>query len=273
MEKELTIAIDWDDVICPLNAVAIQIYNERAKGEKLTLNHICDWSSGEKLLEPIYRGMELYDRQRPLPEWLKVIPELNEMGKVIIATNPYPEHYAFRRNQIHHFFPLLKEDQIRIGPGKEGVPFTFLLDDNDGTVRKSKAKYPLLFDQPWNRDYKGERVQTPEDFFQYVMKRIGKEQSRERGKSMSYVITNTFSTALHKKGYHFLARETDKILHAFQTEPTWNGTAWEAEEETPLVLTEDTIEQKVKDWNLENEIPDASDIHYEWIKEKECVRI
>lgn len=175
MEKELTIAIDWDDVICPLNAVAIQIYNERAKGEKLTLNHICDWSSGEKLLEPIYRGMELYDRQQPLPEWLKVIPELNEMGKVIIATNPYPEHYAFRRNQIHHFFPLLKEDQIRIGPGKEGVPFTFLLDDNDGTVKKSKAKHPLLFDQPWNRDYKGERVQTPEDFFQYVMKRIGKE--------------------------------------------------------------------------------------------------
>lgn len=90
---------------------------------------------------------------------------------------------------------------------------------------------------------------------------------------MSYTITNTFSIALHKKGYHFLARETDKTLHAFQAEPTWNGTVWEAEEENPLTLTEEVIEQKIKDWNLENEISDVSDIHYEWIKERECVQI
>lgn len=90
---------------------------------------------------------------------------------------------------------------------------------------------------------------------------------------MSYAITNIFSTALHKKGYHFLARETDKTLRAFQTEPMWNGIAWEVEEETPLALTEEMIKQKVKDWNLENEISDVSDIHYEWIKERECIRI
>lgn len=175
MDKELTFAIDWDDVIAPLNAVAIQIYNERTKGEKLTLNHICDWSSGEKLLEPIYRGMELYDRQRPLPEWLTVIPKLNEIGKVIIATNPYPEHYAFRKNQIQRFFPLLWEDQLRIGPGKETVPFTFLLDDNDHTIGQSKASYPVLFEQPWNHQYPGKKVSTPDEFLRYV-----KEQCRSK---------------------------------------------------------------------------------------------
>lgn len=95
-------------------------------------------------------------------------------------------------------------------------------------------------------------------------------------KSLSYTMTNAFSAALHKKGgYQFLARDLDGTLHAFVSEPFWNGTEWKMEEgeENPVLLNEETIRKWIGDWNLEKEIPDPSAVYYGWIKGKECIRI
>ena len=91
---------------------------------------------------------------------------------------------------------------------------------------------------------------------------------------MPDIMTDLFIKALKRKGgYHFLARETDRALHAFQKEPTWNGTTWEGDGECPIALTEEKVEQLVREWNMEKKIPDSSKIRFDRIREMTCVRI
>lgn len=152
MQKtHITFGIDWDDVIAPLNSVAVAIYNEQHQSP-ITLDVLTHWNSGGMILGDIYQSMELYEKQSPIPEAVQLIHELETIGNVYIATHPLPHVEPFRRQQIHQTFPEIPEDRILIGSGKETIPFTFLLDDNLRTIQLSKAEFPVLLDQPWNQE-------------------------------------------------------------------------------------------------------------------------
>lgn len=155
---EITFGIDWDDVIAPLNPVAIQIYNQTAENP-ITEDVLTHWNSGGNILGNIYQSMELYEKQTPIPAAVDMIHELEQIGKVYIATHPLAHVETFRKQQILNAFPEIPEDQIIIGSGKEKLPFTFLLDDNLRTIQLSKADFPVLLDQPWNQESKNSKYQ------------------------------------------------------------------------------------------------------------------
>ena len=167
MKRKIAIALDWDDVVAPLNQVAVELYNER-NGTHMKLEQIEKWTDGDRFLRDIYLDLELYRRQKPDPAFLEVIPKLQRIGNVYIASNPFPQHYGIRREQIHRFFPSIPDPKIYLGPGKETIPYTFLLDDNDVTVGRSNARVPVCFDQPWNREYEGNRVKDAYQFLDLI---------------------------------------------------------------------------------------------------------
>lgn len=149
----ITFGIDWDDVIAPLNPIAVKLHNQKT-GEHLTTDILTHWNDGGKILGHIYRSMELYENQEPTPKAIRLIHKLESIGTVYIATHPFSHVEPFRKQQIHMTFPELPENQIIIGPGKENIPFTFLLDDNLRTIQTSRATYPVLLDQTWNQESK-----------------------------------------------------------------------------------------------------------------------
>lgn len=150
--KKLTIGIAWDDVIAPLNDIAIELHN-RNTGSNDTIDILKSWETAETVLWNIYKTTELYHKQRPTDEAIEAIHKLEKFGEIFIATTPFPEIYPIRKEQVHKFFPEIHDDHIIIGPGKNELKFDFLLDANMATCIASKAKHPVLMEKPWNKSF------------------------------------------------------------------------------------------------------------------------
>lgn len=154
----ITFGIDWDDVLAPLNQVAVNLHNQKT-GEHLTTDVLTHWKDGSRIFGSIYHSIELYENQNATQEAIELIHQLETIGIVYIATHPFEHIASFRRQQIAATFPEIPDDRILIGPGKETIPFTFLLDDNLRTIQTAKATYPVLLNQTWNQESKDSKYQ------------------------------------------------------------------------------------------------------------------
>lgn len=175
MQPKPVFLIDWDDVICPLNSIALELHNQQS-AEQYNLEHLESWSAAKHILWDVYQKTELYSKQVPMDSAVDMIQELQSLGTVIIPTTPFPQFYELRKQQINLYFPNIQDEHIFIGTNKNTLNADFLLDDNLNTCITSKAKHPVLLAKPWNKSFEEiqqsyphvKRVNTHKEFLNLV---------------------------------------------------------------------------------------------------------
>lgn len=168
----LTIGIDWDDVLCDLNARAIELANkEHEFNPPLALEEIDTWENTGRasVIKKYYKEQRLYDAQYVTGEAKKFMSMLCKQADVYICTAVAPDFMGTRVKQIKNAFPDFPEENIIMGFRKSLVKFDVSLDDGAHNILESKSKYPVLFRKPWNHKITGVlAVNTYDDFLQLL---------------------------------------------------------------------------------------------------------
>lgn len=168
----LTIGIDWDDVLCDLNARAVELANKEYEfNPPLVLEEIDTWENTGRasVIKKYYKEQRLYDAQYVTDEAKKFMSMLCKQADVYICTAVAPDFMGTRVKQIKNAFPDFPEENIIMGFRKSLVKFDVSLDDGAHNILESKSKYPVLFRKPWNHKITGVlAVNTYDDFLQLL---------------------------------------------------------------------------------------------------------
>lgn len=176
--NKLKIGLDWDDVVAPFNSIAIDMANKKY-GLDLKLEDIDSWENTGKasVIKEFYSSTELYKRQKPKKETIKLINELMNIADVYFITAVGIDFMTLRAKQILDAFPNLSPDKILIGAAKNLVHFDIVLDDAVHNILESPADYPVLMRKPWNKDMTGLlAVNNIEEFVSLVEQIISNEE-------------------------------------------------------------------------------------------------
>ena len=127
--------IDFDDVLAPLNDVAVELANEKY-GLNLTINDITCWEHTEKtkVVKEFYALKSTLDKQVVPESAKKFIKELQKLGDVYIITAVVPELMGVRIQQIKAAFPNITDENIIMGYAKNLVHFDVTLDDGPHNI-------------------------------------------------------------------------------------------------------------------------------------------
>ena len=168
--KNITIGIDFDDVLSDLNSRAIEMANEEY-GFGLELKDINSWENTEKasVIKKYYKMADVYKRQHVTEETKQLFQKIRNEGEVFIVTAIAPEFMSFRHQQIKEAFPDFPDENIIMGKQKHLIKFDIILDDCPDNVFRSTSSFPVLMRKPWNNDVTGLlSVNTLDDFLQLI---------------------------------------------------------------------------------------------------------
>ena len=166
----LNFGLDWDDVISPLNEIAVRMANKE-EGLDLKLEEIDSWELKGRTAAILkyYNDIRLYERQTVSEEAKAFVNTLRRKGNVYFITAIGPKFMSYRAEQILRAFPDFPENNIIMGFQKTLVQFDVTLDDGPHNIIKSGAKYPVLYRKPWNRNLSGVlSVNNYSEFLQLV---------------------------------------------------------------------------------------------------------
>lgn len=178
--KKFTIALDIDDTLMVYEDILCSICREEY-GINIHVEDLTDWDFGafsdeeRDIIFSVIKSGRVLPRQRPMKEAVKMLDALLERGHhIMVASSVNPENMGMRAEQLHTFFPQIRD--IMLGNRKELLEADFLLDDCDINIRHSHARYPVLLRQPWNRNVTEEQaekdgfkiVETHQQFVDYV---------------------------------------------------------------------------------------------------------
>lgn len=157
--KNIKIGIDFDDTLCPLVQVAIDMYNKE-HNENHKIEEINKWGIDEEN-SFISKMVSYYDNQKVL--FNQVVPEeskefvkkLTETNDVYIVSAVKPENMGLRVLQILSNFPEIDESHIIMGKHKNIMHFDIMIDDAPHNILESNCKYSILIRKPWNRELSG----------------------------------------------------------------------------------------------------------------------
>ncbi|MDR0287530.1 MAG: hypothetical protein LBI03_07505 [Clostridiales bacterium] len=178
--ENLTIWIDYDDVLGDCNGYALRITNEKYN-LNLTLEDIVSWgelgNDADKRLE-CYDDPDFFRNQPLLPgakEFMKKLLSI-PTRKVLIVTDIRYKFKDIRTEKILNEFPEIGEDNILIGARKENVWANISLDDKPKNTLNSIADFPVLFRYPWSNNLTGLLSVNNYNEFLSIVERI--ERSR-----------------------------------------------------------------------------------------------
>lgn len=163
----LNFGLDWDDVISPLNEIAVRMANEE-EGLDLTIQDLDSWELKGKAASILkyYDDIRLYEQQTVSDEAKNFVNTLRKKGNVYFITAIGPRFMSFRAKQILEAFPDFPENNIIMGFQKSMVQFDVTLDDGPHNILKSGAKYPVLYRKPWNRNLSG--VLSVNNYYEFL---------------------------------------------------------------------------------------------------------
>ena len=168
--KNITIGIDFDDVLCDLNTRAIEMANEEY-GLNLRLSDITSWENTGKasVIKKYYKTSNVYEKQYVTQDTKDLFKKICNEGEVYIVTAIAPEFMGLRHQQIKNAFPDFPDENIIMGKQKHLIQFDIMLDDCSNNVFKSTSSFPVLMRKPWNTDVTGIlSVNNLEDFLQLI---------------------------------------------------------------------------------------------------------
>lgn len=172
--KKLVVILDWDNVMAPCTELACQ--KSTARGYPVDVKEVTMYSFKNlpedisKMLMDIFDEPDFFDDQAPYPGAVEMVDELLDAGhEVVISSAMKPGLMGIRSSQIAAFLPRLDPKNIMLGSRKDLLRGDLLLDDALYNIETSPARYPVVFNQPWNKDSEGYiRVSKYKEFVNMV---------------------------------------------------------------------------------------------------------
>ena len=158
MQNMRIVVLDCDDVLYMTNEAALQRLNEEY-GSGYSLEDITKWGSIGSLIDERLK----YFSDSSFMESIPLYPEAEEFVKTLLdndcevffCTSIEFSCTEARVRSLMRNFPQIKTDHIIIGKRKDLLACDYMLDDRIHNIETSRAEYPVLFDKPWNRSYRG----------------------------------------------------------------------------------------------------------------------
>lgn len=163
----MKIGLDADDVLLSCNQYAIDLYNKNYE-ENFSIHDLKNWEGNGEIekRKKYFRDIEFLKTQPPLEGAQELIRKLCAKHEVFIITAIPSDVTKYRADRLRELFPEVSETNYIFATRKDLVDVDILLDDGPHNILSSRAKYPILYRQPWNQGLTGMlSVNSYEEFF------------------------------------------------------------------------------------------------------------
>jgi len=157
----MVIVCDVDNVICNLQEVVVNLFNER-NGTHYTLNHFTEYdvmnvlpTSDAIKMRDIYSETGLYNIVKPLIGAQDSLQKLISDGhQVYLVTDAIPKTYGEKVEFIHRYFPFIDDGHIVAMKHKHLFRCDVLIEDNLANLLAKPYYHRICFNYPWNESKK-----------------------------------------------------------------------------------------------------------------------
>ena len=157
----MVLCVDVDDVICNLQEVVINLFNERY-GSHYTINDFTDYDVMNVLpaqdgivMRDLYGEGGLYNQVKPMKNAQESLRKLINMGhQVYLVTAAVPKTYNEKIQFIKRYFPFIEESHIVCMKHKWMFKCDVMIEDNLQTLLTKPYYHRILMDRPWNQSNK-----------------------------------------------------------------------------------------------------------------------
>lgn len=154
----MVIVCDVDDVVCNLQEVVVNLFNER-HGSSYKVNDFTEYDVMNILptqdgiaITDMYGEPGLYSKVRPMPGAQESLQKLINMGhKVYLVTAAIPKTYGEKVEFIKRYFPFINEENIVCMKHKWMFNADVMIEDNLQTLLAKPHYHRVLLDRPWNQ--------------------------------------------------------------------------------------------------------------------------
>lgn len=154
----MVIAIDMDNVLCNLQEVVVELFNERY-GTNYTLEGFTDYDVAQNLpkneailMKTMYGEDNLYSNIKPLHGAQNAIEKLiNDGHQVYVVSDVIPKTYAEKVEWLRFYFPQIDEAHIVAMKHKHLLRCDVMIEDNLQNLLAKPYYERVCFDYAWNR--------------------------------------------------------------------------------------------------------------------------
>lgn len=159
----MIIACDVDNVICNLQEVVVNLFNNRY-GSNYTLNDFIDYdvmnvlpSQDGVVMRDMYSESGLYNKVKPIAGSQDALRKLISKGhQVYLVTDAIPKTYLEKVEFIHRYFPFIDDSHIVAMKHKHLFRCDVMIEDNLTNLLTKPYYHRICFNYPWNefkKDY------------------------------------------------------------------------------------------------------------------------
>ena len=157
----MVIACDIDNVLCNLQEVVVNLFNERY-GTNYTLNNFTEYDVMNVLptveavqMQTMYGEVGLYNHVKPLPGAKDALQKLiNEGHQVYLVTDAIPKTYGEKVEFINRHFQFIDDSHIVAMKHKHLFRCDVLIEDNLSNLLAKPYYHRICFNYPWNESKK-----------------------------------------------------------------------------------------------------------------------
>jgi len=179
--KMLKVALDFDSVLSDTMIRWVELFNEK-KGTKLTKKDVVSWSFWNDFHITMDEAFDIFEEA--WSDWKNLPPtednitdkvkQLTNISTVDIVTHVRDSHLQYVKMWLKNK-NISYENFVSVQGDKMNLSYDVFIDDSPNVAQNSSqsGKDCLLYDQPWNRNIKGEkitRIKSLDDAFTFIKK-------------------------------------------------------------------------------------------------------
>lgn len=155
----MIIAVDIDNVLCNLQEVVIETFNERYRTE-YTVDDFTEYDvenvlpvEHAVLMKSIYAEPEIYDKVKPIIGAKDGLRKLVDAGhSVYLVSDIIPSTYAYKVKFINHYFSFIDKEHIVSMSHKWLFKCDIMIEDNLHNLLAGHHYHRICLDAPWNQN-------------------------------------------------------------------------------------------------------------------------
>ena len=157
----MIIAIDMDNILCNLQEVVVNLFNERYS-TNYTIDDFTDYDVAQVLpkneailMKTMYGEDNLYSNIKPLPGAQNAIEKLINAGhQVYVVSDVIPKTYSEKVEWLRFYFPQIDEAHIVAMKHKHMFKCDVLIEDNMANLLAAPYYHRICLNYPWNEQRK-----------------------------------------------------------------------------------------------------------------------
>jgi len=165
--SKVVILLDMDDVLNYSVEKVLELYNKEYHKD-IVIEQITEWDLakcvGDSTIYKYYgdQSIHFFRNIRPQVGAVEGVQKMIDLGfQVKVVTSVGKDNIAGiqdKKEDIKEYFPMIEE--VIIAQDKSGIEGDIMIDDGIKNISKTKAKYKLLYDRPYNQGYTGEHIRV-----------------------------------------------------------------------------------------------------------------